>query len=322
MRKLFFIFISLIYSTYAFAQDVEKGGIVIKSNVEDHFLIIDNDFENAVRLSDSDTLFLDPGTYRFKLASPQSNDFSFQEEILPDSIIVKRVNLISRFYTHELNSYAPLFWKANLMVFSEESANIYVNNNRVGTSIAGVKTDREYAIITVNNGTYSATKTVRVLPSRLQVFTVTTLPIKQKAIILSALPGASQVYKKQYVKGSAFLVGLISATTTAILFNNRFEEADKDFLRYRSLYNGSTNPIDVLRFGNLAEKSLNDAERYSELRNAALFTAGAVYLINIADGLLSKPKRGFFEPWDFDPFIDFSPNNQPEFGIQISRDLK
>ena len=319
LKYLLLLFILAERSFQATAQAPGQGGIVIQSNVDDHFLIIEDDFEHAIRITNADTVFLDPGKYRFKLASPIRNDFLFEEEISAGTITQKRVNFYSRAVNPESNSYTPLFWKANLMIFSERGAEIFVNGQRIGHSIAGINLDDKYAEIRVVNSQYSASKKVRVTPTRLQTYTVSTLPLKQKARMLSLLPGASQFYKDQPLKGSAILIGFISVSSTALFFNHRFSQADEDFVRYRTLYDNSTNPNEVFRYGQLAEKSLSDAEKYSNRRNAAILGLGAVYLLNLADGLLSKPERGFFEPWDFNPYVDFESYRQPSFGIQISR---
>tara|TARA_R110000868_G_scaffold408293_7_gene691112 strand:+ start:72296 stop:73264 length:969 start_codon:yes stop_codon:yes gene_type:complete len=322
MRYFLVLPLLLLNFSFLFSQENEVGGIIIQSNIKDYFLIIDNDFENAIRITEPDTIFLPTGKYPFKLASPYKNDYLFISEIFSDSIINKSISLYSSSYNPRLSSYATLFWDSNLMVFSEEGAEIYVNDQLVGTSGAAMHLNGGLVSVRVKNDGHTVKKNLSVIPNKLQAYNLTTLPIKRKSQLFSFVPGASQFYKEQPLKGSAFLISFFSVSTVAYIFNQRFLEADNNFIRYRNLYNRSENPVEVFQYAILAEENLNNAKKYSELRDLALIGVGTVYLLNVADGFFTKPKRGFFEPWDFDPYINFNPDALNYYGITISRDLK
>lgn len=321
MKYFLGLLLSIIFFLPLQSQEYGRGGIFIQTNINDHFFIINNDLENAIRLTSPDTIYLEPGRYKFKLASPYKNDYQFEEEIFPDSIIDKRITIYSGFYNPRFSTYPVLFWGANLMVFSEEGADIFINDAKVGTTGAGIYLKSGLAKVRVENNGYSTTKNVLVTSSALQTYSVSTLPIKRKARLFSFIPGASQFYKDQQVKGGVLLFSFISASTLTYFLNQRFLEADKNFLTYEEMYRNSENPVEVFEYALLAEQNLRDAKKYSDRRNKALIGIGVVYLINLTDGLISKPDRGFFKPWNFNPYIDFNSEAPTYYGFQISKNL-
>ncbi|MFV1883608.1 MAG: hypothetical protein ACMZ7B_03890 [Balneola sp.] len=321
MKYILWLSLSIIVFLPVQSQESNSSGLFINTNINDHFLIVNNDFENAIRITNSDTVYLEPGKYRFKLASPYKNDYQFEEEIYPDSITNKRITLYSNFYNPKFSSYPALFWKANLMIFSEEGADIFINNTKVGVTGSGAYLKSGLAKIRVENDGYSKTKNVLITSSMLQTYSVTTLPIKRKALLYSLIPSASQFYKDQDVKGGVLLFSFISASTLTYFLNQRFLEADKNFLLYEEMYRNSENPVEVFQYALLAEKNLKDAKNYADWRNKALIGIGVVYLINLTDGLISKPERGFFKPWSFNPYIDFNAEAPSYYGFQISKNL-
>ncbi len=322
MKYRLLIPLLLLNFSFAYSQENRTGGIIIQSNINDHFLIVEDDFDNAIRITEPDTIFLPPGEYLFKLASPYKNDYLFNSQIFPDSIINKRITLYSSSYNPILSSYATLFWDSNLMVFSEEGAEIFVNDQLAGISAAAAHLEGGIVNVKVKNGPRSVSKNLSVIPTKLLTYNLTTLPLKRNAQLFSFIPGASQFYKERPLKGAVFLTSFISVSTAAYILNQRFLEADENFLTYRDLYKNSENPVEVFQYAVLAEKNLKDSKKYADRRDLALLGVGIVYLMNVADGLFTKPKRGFFEPWNFDPYVDFNSEALNYYGIKISRELK
>ncbi len=319
MRNISFLLIFLFSGINAFAQENTQSGIIISTNINDHFLIIDDDFENAVRITEPDTIFLDPGTYQFRIASPLKNDFVFSENISPNEFLIKQLNLHSSNYDPQFSSYPLLYWDSNIIVFSEENADIYLNGEKVGLTAVALKIPSGIVSLKAENNSLSSIKNIYASNRSLQVINLTTLPVKKKALTLSFIPGGSQFYKQQKIKGGLLAAGFLSFVTTSIIFNQKFNDAENDYDVFRTFYQSSSDPSDVLRYARLAEESLDDSEKYYKQRNLALLGTGVIYLYNVLDGLLSEPSQGYYKPWNFDPYFQFSNDALDFYGITVTR---
>tara|TARA_R110002096_G_scaffold52042_6_gene135762 strand:- start:4763 stop:5080 length:318 start_codon:yes stop_codon:yes gene_type:complete len=105
------------------------------------------------------------------------------------------------------------------------------------------------------------------------------------------------------------------------MFDQKFNKATKNFMKYRVSYKGSNSTNEIFRYALLAEESLDEAQKYYKIRKRGVFGTVITYLLHLTDGIISKPKGGLFKPRSFDSYFDYNSINLSYDRIKISKDF-
>lgn len=227
--------------------------------------MIDQDPNNAFSVENADTLAIPAGNHHFQLSHPFMNVREFQLSIQPDSTYPITVSFIkSRTLSQLSNNYANAkFFNANGIIFTDPSTNIILNGDQVGTEYYFVQnTDiHEY---TLQNKNFEKRTNSFSHQSFFDVEEYFLRPEKKEAMSRAWLPGFSQFYKGQTLKGLAFSTSFLMLTASVLPFNNPVVRNSHDYSKKNEL-------------------SLKGA-------------LAAVYIINLIDAFQSTPKGGYREP--------------------------
>jgi len=180
-----------------------------------------------------------------------------------------------------------------LQLAADVDADIYVNGNREG---------RMQTVLTLVPGTYSvefrhALKTERFMidvPSAdLVVRQVYLKPSKSTALLVAGLlPGAGHIYTKQR-RGYAYL----GATVAGIAFSWMQNDLKQSHLaEHQSAYRqylAATTIADAALYKSKAESTRLDANKSMDLLTYGLAATAGIYLIQLADLQLTRPKYGY-----------------------------
>ncbi len=330
-----FVFANLLFAQNSTSESIPDnsstgnsniGYLSIEADVDSFFVVLDNNFKQAVQVSNNDTLAVATGRHSVRVIKKYYKDSIFKTEIKGGEVSRVRTNLLTikdlNKPSKKLSSYPRLAWNASLVVKTDPEATIYINDKNVGTGIGSTNIVGPAKIRTELPSGVSTSKFM-VLKETSQAFYVEELynkPEKGKAMRLSILPGASQIYQREYLKGY-----LLLGTTLlgAGLYLKKESDYQKQYDKYRKVLSGYAGYIDsgepdkAQSAYQAALVEEDKANQIAKVRDYALYTTLGIYAFSLIDGLI-KPKNGYRKTIEIDPYIDFNRQTFNKAGLSAS----
>ncbi len=334
MRKLLCPAIALLFALqftwnlnaqiFNLPDSIETGRVQFEFNADSALLVVDYIFLEDTMIANGKILPLQIGSHTVELNIPLAKKETRTIEVFPDSITLVVVEFeesnISR-NSIRGNYTAPEYFGSNVFIATDYDSEVYFDSIYVGTGFAKLNPDLGPHFVTIKNPDFG-TKSylINSLPFG-EVYDFYRRPRQDLAKKFAYLPGASQIYKREYLKGAAFTLGFSYLLGSSIqsYINFRDEKDYFDFLVFR--YNETTNESNALQFGNEAEAQeqvVNDAE------TKYLFYTGATvlwYALNIFDAYRTTPKGGYREQNNVEFYLSnstFSSSNYYSATIKVN----
>lgn len=305
--------------TSASEDSISYGFLSITTQLDSVYVVINDNFRNVYHLANRDTISLKTGKQRIRIIKKYYDDLITTVTIKPDTVSEINTNLLPfrgfRYYKY-YSSYPRIFWGAPVIIKGEQDARLFVNGKFAGQGLARVDTTGYLTVRSELPDGQIKTKSFYV-DDGLQTFHVITFyqrPQKNKAYYLSILPGASQIYQNNKLKGYVLLGASIIGSGLAIKFNQDFTNQYQKFEDTQRKYLTATDPQSAFELGNLADKQLRNAKLDANLRNAFMYGTIGIYIYNVVDGLL-RPKMGYRKKLKIDPYVDFDPRYKKQIGV-------
>jgi hypothetical protein len=316
------------FSFEAYSQRLnsdEQGGylkITILDQDSAH-VVINEDFDAVLKIASGDTLSLETGVAKVRVIKEYYKDMVRTTEVEGGDIKRLLVRLSPIRGNKEMSrrsSYPRLFWEANNFILSDPETDLYINGSLAGRQYTVVDTVGTFEVRGVHESGREFTTTFRAGPEAPFHFHGEFVkPSAKSARLLSMVPGGSQLYKKQTLKGIAFSVVTLGGAALAYSYESRYQDEVSEFNRLNSLYISANNPEEAFRLGNEAEKAHEKSVSLSQYRNRVLYGTALVYLANIVDGFIAPPIGYRDESRTINPYLDFDPAfKQPVIGIKSS----
>lgn len=299
MIRYFFIQFILILLFWPLSVNAQEYGYLkFDLNTDSATLIIDYDYKNIKSVSDNDSIKVSFGSHHINLSTPLKGQVNKNIYVYQDSTIVVRHNFLGNklnIHSFDGNYAASQFFNASVIILTDQDSDIYYQNSYQGTGFAMINAIpfSSNNKITIENKFYG-TKTVSTNAyPYLSVFEHYRRPKKSTSQFLSFVPGASQFYKKDFLKSGFFIAGTTGLVISGIFENHRYASEKNTFNRLLQRYNQASTEQEALRLGNLTQKQHNKLERANTRRQVIWGAALLLYGINIYDGLTSTPRDGF-----------------------------
>lgn len=316
---LTFILLCFLSKVFAQVDTTSFGSIKFDLNVEEAILILNNDFRDAYPISNGQTVQVKSGLTSVKLSILNDYLFEKQFQLEKDSLVVISHTFDSLALSKEVlqgNYAARYYLGANALLITDTESNIFLNEKMLG---------REYSFVDAKTGinNFTATSTNKRGISKLVEFrnsdyTFTVVenyvkPSRKRAAKLAFVPGFSQVYKSQELKGllfqTSFILAALSTSTYELIFRSKKREYDDIY----SKYTASINSAEATTLGDQLSDKNDELKQISLIRNISLVAVLSIYSYNIVDGFLSKPKSGYREVKPIEFYIN-SYNNSTLMG--------
>jgi hypothetical protein len=130
-------------------------------------------------------------------------------------------------------------------------------------------------------------------------------PLKATSAIAGFLPGASQFYKGEPVKGLSAIALIGLATGFTIHYNTQLGNREAEFDVLRRNYDQATTESLALELGNRLDDAGSELTAIRNRRNIFRITAFVLYIANFVDAF-REPENGFANKHGFNPLRDFS----------------
>lgn len=298
----------------------DRGYISFQVQVDSFFVVIDDNFDDVHHISINDSLTVTAGPHQFRLIKKYYKDTIRNTTIKKDqsTLYVTSLIPISKAKTQkQQSSYPYLYWNANMVIQTDPDAKIFVGDKYLGQQTVTLDSTGIFDVVSKHPSGRTLTHHVNTTMWE-QPFNVIRLyhrPEKRKSRYLAFLPGASQLYQREKIKGYALIAGTVIGSGATFMFHRTFSDKNQKFVSTHERYLAATDPKAAFELGNLAEKQYDAAKRAANLRDAFLFGTIGLYLYNVIDAFI-KPEPGYRKTIELDPYIDFNPNRNHQLGIQ------
>lgn len=301
------------FSAHAYVDDLK---------VDSLWVVLNQDFENPIFYLRDDSIRVESGRYSITLIHPDYRDIRAYVNVNPD----QHTKLITSFikekrFDSSLSSYKRITEGLvyNISISTDESSFVVINDSTYGKGSVITDIGPYLHNIRIEHPTArNRSQSVYINPSGQVDLSIFALPRRSTAMMFTLLPGASQIYKNQQVKGYSLAIAtpvtLILAGFKQFSFNQLNNEYESMLIRYSSM----TDERKVLEFGNLVDDKYNSVKQAAMIRDYALVTAAGLYLYNLLDAIFVTPKSGYrvkVEP------ADFNTHNRYSAGLKMSVDF-
>ena len=319
MNRLFLsILLFLAYSNVLFAQ-ADSSFIKIKTQSENNFLVINNNYNNCIEFNSNDSIKVKSGSLSLKIISKFYADVTTNvsvEKNETEKIGTYTAFLVTDSQRKSRSSYVRCFWDSNVFIISDYDSDIYVEGEKIGVENVRLSlADSSYGT-TSKIGNSSSKKTFKA-NSSFQVIENYVRPEKSTIYLRSLLPGFAQFTKNEKIKGSSFVALSSVLSFSALLFNERVNQENSNYEQLRTEYNTSSNPTRLLEIIEESDRTLDEIDRLKKIRNYSLIGLGVVYTLNIIDGI-KPPEIGFrSNKVKINPYVDFDRSMVPNANLKI-----
>ncbi len=295
------------------ANNFSKGMLTVDTGVDSFYVVIDDDFKDARYIANRDTITVQAGRRTIRIVKKYYLDTTIRTTVIADSVQAIKTNLLPfgnlSAAFKDKSSYPRIFWGGPLAVKTERDAKLYYRGNLIGTGLGVVDTTGTIEITSELPSGERKTETF-VIDRERNSFAAKQLyhrPKRRLSRILALLPGTSQIYQKEKLKGYLILGATVVGGSIAYSYHQQFKETYEDYLDTSARYRAEQDPATALQLGDQAEAQLHDARYLAKWRDGLVYGTLGVYLFNIVDAWI-KPENGYRKALKIDPYIDFNKN--------------
>lgn len=319
----FFVLLLLAANIASAQKEPDSAYISITLQTADGgYLIIDDDFDNCLEFKNGQSIALVHGKRKLRIASKYNIDSYITLNLAKgESKPLKVASVtISDFEKHGgKSSYARCFWGTNTFIYSDADSEVWLESQLIPYN----KTRFD-----LYPGTYSVTSKIGSTQKKVTFktdgeFLIIRNYLRPERDLIykrSLIPGYAQLTKMEKLKGYGFLTSISAAGLTALFYEYKFFQNNKDYELLQRQYSETDDPNQIFEIITLSEKKLEQMNRYERTRNISFAIFGVLYGLNVLDGI-QKPKLGFRKgEIEINPYFDFDRSLVPQATIQI--DLK
>lgn len=321
--RAFLLFTSVLLfvsNSVGFSQQSDTtsfGWLSFDASIDTFYVVVDYNYNEAYHVK-GDSIKLESGKHSLILIHPEYQDERVRINIKSGGrhlIVTEFSNKIKDDST--LSSYTRLEkgLAYNITIRTDPKSSITIDDSTYGKGF--LKTDIgpfEHNISLKHPTARNRSKDIYINPSGKKDLVFYLRPKKSNAILLGAIPSASQWYKNQKIKGAIFSIAFAGATAYTILKNKEYQDLNAEYQNMKLTYNSIIDEEEALNYGNLVEQKFEETKNVATIRDISLATTIGIYAYNLLDAILSKPKSGYqvsLEP------IGFQTNRMTNKGLKL-----
>lgn len=291
------------------------GYIQFRVEPDTAYLYAGQNFEDPVILTDSTWFTLPVGSHRFLIFGEMIPDRRLNLNVQENDTLVYKIQVPEKTPSdRSFATYAAHTWDANLMVFSDDETLISI----FGTdhfSYGSLRANLEPGVHRVRFESSSGQNYelfLEVNSYQLKTYEKYFKPIEANARLAGVIPGASQFYKQQHLKGisAIALMGVTAGLT--FYYDSKLSSGNDELFDIRQQYIQANSEQLALELGNQLDEIRNEVTGYKNRRNVFRIAAILVYAASFVDAF-REPENGFAKKRTFNPYRDFSVDFNQEF---------
>ncbi|MBO6794346.1 MAG: PEGA domain-containing protein [Balneolaceae bacterium] len=272
-------------------QNPQMGGFTILSNIEEFILLIDDDLSNPIYYIAGDTIQVPVGERSFRGVLEGYHDTQFDAIVSANQVNGQQINFLRPKNVDPRSSYQTFMNGYNVSVYSEEGAEIFINQEFIGYTQVNVLLNEGEHELFINHPEYGT------------IFAKIDAAIdnpkdehryfndyRNTPKIARFVPGLGYIMDGK--NKSALLT--ISGLATLIYYQGYASAKAETITNERNLYqsrNLSTGPIHENRLKQYEE----DIKKFKRRRTFSIIGAGVLYVATTYK-TLQRPKEGYKKP--------------------------
>ncbi len=279
------------------------------------YLYEGENYEDPVILTDTTTLTYPAGFHRFLIFGKAIPDRRINFHVVENDTLTYEIQApVNTPDDEEFSAYAAHKWNANLMVFSDDETMISIS----GTdhfSYGSLRADLPpgtYRVRFENANGKREEVFLEVNSYQLTTYDHYFKPNESNARVAGLIPGASQFYKQQPLKGISAMALMGITTGLTLHYDSKLATGNDELLDIRQQYDRASSEQLALELGNQLEEVGAEVTSYRNRRNLFRVAAILVYAANFVDAF-REPENGFAKKRTFNPYRDFSVDFNQEF---------
>lgn len=294
-------------------QDYNSTYLKINTNVDSLFIQTSSFEGKPKKIANGDSILVNPGFRTIIISHERSDEFVIRRPFKQSvTTTVEHSFKLSDTSIEQLsdNIATKPTYDANLIIVSDDDSEITVDGEPIGRGAVKLNMQTGPVDILVENkftGLSSfSTKIFNLESDKTIILNAYTKPLHSKAQLYSFVPGLSQVYKRQRIKGYAFSGSFLLSGYFAIQKKQQYTSELNTFNDLKERYNNTDNEQVALELGDQIERQQSVVKKQDNQRIALFSLTAVIYAFNIYDALSSKPEGGYRSNTD----IDFYLNNE------------
>lgn len=292
--------VSLIIPVSCYSQDslaAKYGWLQFKSNVDSLFVVMDNNFSTSIPVANRDSIRFKAGVYNFTFVNPKYWDEKMQIQV-PDS---GRLHFLVIFHHKIRKDFNRSSYKRitegltyNLALSTDPNSTIIIDDSTYGKRFVKTDVGPYYHNIIIKHPTaMDQKKRIYIEPSEQLNLSIYDRPARATAYTFGLVPGLSQLYKNQKLKGAIFITATTGALALSIGMAAKFKSDKKDYNYLHGVYEGDVDEQSAYLDGLAAEHKYKSMKTASRIRDLALTSLVGIYVANVIDALVSVPQSGY-----------------------------
>lgn len=276
------------------------GFITFDINVDSALLILNNQFEEIVWVSDGEKIEAPRGLTSVKLSVIHDVLFENQFVLEEDSTETISHNFEYQGLQKRIlngNYAAREFYGSNLLLITDESSQIILNENLISTEYAFIdgKIGSNDLVVRNQPNSFSYTKFERFKNSARTFLIVENYvkPSKKRAQQLAFLPGFSQAYKYESFKALVIQIGIGTALFSTATLELKYRISKREYDDLLEEYINTESFVTATSLGNKLADLDKTLEQDAKIRNISFLALCSFYIYNVFDGLIKEPKIGY-----------------------------
>ena len=305
MFRIISLFLVCVFSyAGAFAQKSNTLRLVISTQEDGVFFLLNDNVYSAQKLSRFDTLFIPKEFDKISFVYKDSptivrlSDWVYSRSKILDGMYTSELNILKSIEIPRNNLYYLLENAGNnvfLQVAPDEQA--LFDGHEYGPGDYHLQLPKaKYHLVTKNLKTGLSKKyTLKISNELEQVhIPVSSHPSKIFYNSLSLVPGLSQISLKQRAKGTMMFVGFVALATSSIRLNNTYNNKLDQYNATKLSYGISTSYAEATELGNRMQ-TLSDESRKARIQLAVSFSALiGLYSYHIVDARKNAKNFDFY----------------------------
>ena len=295
--KLLLIELTLSLWLFNSVHAQETGFLKFEFNGDSIIVVLDRDIETKRSVASGDSLELVVGTHLIEAYHPFDFRTINSRFIYEDSTRILKYNFQNNISKAAIkgNLASEQYYNANFMLMVDHDSEIYHLGELMGVGFAKLNSPLKQIELEIVNPDFGSKKIDFSTGQGVSIYEHYRRPGELMAKTISVVPGASQIYKKQYLKGLGLSVASFSLLGIGLKKSNEYSEEKENFYSLRKRYNDARDEEQVFILGNLTERQQDVVTELDNQRKFLLGGAILVYAYNVFDAFTSSPTGGYYK---------------------------
>jgi len=277
---------------YAQTEGQEYGFVKFDYNLDDIFIIVDDELSSAFKYDPELLIRLEEGERKITVVHKDINDFSYRIDVYADSTTVSKVN-IQTFTRNPKSSYAVLNEGRNIVINTEPEGQIYIDEELIGTgTTSSILSPGKYELMILHPEHGVLKTSLNASQYKIQEFSRFNQNHNPPSTFQRFIPGFSYLNTKRYMRAALTYISLGTVAYLALDNNSSFNDLNRKFDEYQFNYLNAESFVESERNRIAALNTLHEMEVKRDRLTYSLIGFGIVYAISSIDGL-RKPKGGY-----------------------------